>query len=99
MELPGDIKIKEESWVAKLAAKRLKANQVAIVFGKTIYLYGVAPEIFLQNEPWVKHELKHVAQYRQFGFVPFIFLYLAEWIKKGYYNNRFEVEAREAEQS
>jgi hypothetical protein len=40
-----------------------------------------------------------VAQYRQFGFVPFIFLYLAEWIKKGYYNNRFEVEAREAEQS
>ena len=99
MDLQADIRIREKSWLAWLAAKKLKSRKAAIVFGKTIYLYGVAPEIFLQNEPWVKHELKHVAQYRQFGFMPFIFLYLAEWIKNGYYNNRFEVEAREAEQS
>lgn len=99
MELPSHIKIKENSWVAKIAARQLKTSQVAIVFGNTIYLYGVATDFFLQNEKWIKHELKHVAQYQQFGFVPFIVRYLAEWIKNGYFNNRFEIEARDAEQS
>jgi len=30
--------------------------------------------------------------------VKFLILYVFEWIKNGYYNNRFEVEARAAEQ-
>ena len=88
---------KENSLLAKLAAKKLKSSNMAIVFGSTIHLYGVEKSQFLQNDAWVRHELQHVAQYRQHGFFPFLAKYLAEWAKKGYENNRFEVEARNAE--
>ena len=91
------IKIKEDSLVARLAAKKLNSRNVAIVFGKTIHLYGVSRQSFLNNDAWVKHELKHVAQYQQHGFVPFLMKYILEWMRHGYHNNRFEIEAREAE--
>jgi len=99
MKLPAGVHIKENSFRAKLAAKKLKSSNVAIVFGRTIYLYGVSRKDFLSNHSWLKHELQHVAQYRQHGFVLFLIKYLWEWIKNGYHNNRFEVEAREAETS
>ncbi|CAN5422634.1 hypothetical protein BH10BAC3_BH10BAC3_18700 [soil metagenome] len=95
--LPANIKIKEDSVVAKLAAKKLKSDNVAIVFGTTIHLYGVTSHSFLLNDEWVKHELKHVAQFQQHGFVFFLAKYIWEWMRHGYYNNRFEIEAREAE--
>ena len=97
MDLPAGIHIKENSLRAKLAAKKLKTSSVAIVFGKSICLYGISKKDFLNNEALVKHELKHVAQYQQHGFALFLIKYLLEWMKKGYHNNRFEVEAREAE--
>jgi hypothetical protein len=89
--------IKERSWVAKLAAKKLKAKAVAIVIGKTIHLHNAAREEFLHNERWVRHELKHVRQFQEYGFFVFIVKYLWESIRKGYVNNKFEVEARAAE--
>lgn len=95
--LPANIKINENSVVAKLAAKKLQSNHVAIVFGTTIHLYGVTSQSFLSNDAWVKHELKHVAQFKQHGFVFFLAKYIWEWMRHGYYNNRFEIEAREAE--
>jgi predicted nucleic acid binding AN1-type Zn finger protein len=97
MELPPGIKIKENSFVAKLAARKLKSQNMAIVFGSTIHLHGVSRQQFLQTAHWVRHELKHVEQYQQHGYLPFLCKYLVEWVKKGYENNRFEVEAREAE--
>ena len=97
-EIPlDDIRIKENSWIAKLAAKKLNANNVAIVISKTIYLHNVTRQQILQNEKWLKHEMCHLKQFRQHGLVPFIAKYLWESFKKGYYNNKFEVEAREAE--
>jgi hypothetical protein len=51
----------------------------------------------IENERWWKHELHHVRQFRQYGFWRFLFLYLIESFRHGYKNNRFEVEAREAE--
>ena len=89
--------IKERSFVARLAAWKLNAKQVAIVFGNTIYLHNTSREEFLANQAWVKHELQHIRQYKRYGFVRFLALYLLESIKKGYHNNRFEVEARAAE--
>jgi hypothetical protein len=89
--------IKENSWVAKLAAAKMKATKVAIVFGNTIYLHNTTRSEFLADKEWVCHELKHVEQYRKHGFAPFIAKYLLEWLKNGYYNNRFEKEARENE--
>jgi hypothetical protein len=97
MELPPGIKIKENSLYAKMAAYKLSTKMVAIVFANTIHLYGVSKQLFLKNESWVKHELKHVEQYSRLGFANFLWQYLIESIKHGYTNNRFEVEAREAE--
>lgn len=75
----------------------MKADNVAIVFGNTIHLHNTSCKQFLIDSDWVCHELKHVEQYQQNGFAIFIYKYLLEWIKNGYYNNRFEVEARESE--
>ena len=70
---------------------------MAIVIGKTIYLHNTERPEFLQNKPWVLHELKHVEQFKQHGFLPFIFLYLFESMRNGYINNKYEIEARAAE--
>lgn len=89
--------IKENSWLAKIAAFKLGSRSVAIVLGKTIHLHNTSKQEFLKNEKWVKHELCHVEQFKQHGYYCFIAKYLWESIRKGYYNNRFEVEARRAE--
>lgn len=92
------LKIKENSWLAKIAAWQLRTSSVAMVIGSTIHLHNTTKQEFLQNTAWVKHELCHVQQFKQHGFVGFIAKYLWESIKKGYYNNKFEVEARKAEE-
>ena len=89
--------IKENSWLAWLAAKKLKAGSVAMVLGKTIHLHNCTKEDFMRDKKWLSHELCHVRQFEQYGFVGFIVRYLAESVRRGYYNNRFEVEARAAE--
>lgn len=98
MELPSNIQIIEDAWLARLAAAKLHTRQVALVLGRRIYLWGIEKQDFLQNEKWVRHELAHVAQYQQYGLVRFLLLYAWEWMRRGYYNNRFEVEARAAEE-
>lgn len=70
-----------------------------MVLGKTIHLYNTTEAEFLKNEKWVKHELCHVKQFEEHGYFLFIIKYIWESIRKGYYNNRFEVEAREAEET
>jgi hypothetical protein len=89
--------IKENSWIAKLASKKLRSYRVAIVIGKTIHLHNTLKQHFLNDEKWVKHELCHIRQFKQNGYVIFILKYLLESIKHGYFNNKYEVEAREAE--
>lgn len=70
---------------------------MASVLGDTIHLWNVSREEFLQRIPWVVHEVEHVRQFRRYGFLRFSVLYLWESARRGYYNNRFEVEARIAE--
>lgn len=89
--------IKENSWLAKIAAWKLKTGSVAMVLGKTIHLYNASRASFLNDERWLKHELCHIKQFKEHGYFLFVVKYLWESIKKGYYNNRFEVEARNAE--
>jgi hypothetical protein len=91
------VQIKENSWVAKLAAKKMQADKVAIVFGNTIHLHNTCRTEFLNDSDWVCHELKHVQQYQQNGFAVFVCKYFFDWVKNGYHNNRFEVEARKSE--
>lgn len=89
--------IKENSCLAKIAAWKLKGKKVAIVFGNRIHLYGVSKEKFLQNERWLRHELKHVEQFQKHGVIPLLVKYLWHSLFHGYHNCCFEKEAREAE--
>ncbi|MBL0357736.1 MAG: DUF4157 domain-containing protein [Chitinophagaceae bacterium] len=90
--------IKEHSWIARIAAWKLKSRSVAIVVGSTIHLHNSSAADFLKNERWLKHELCHIRQYQQHGYIGFIIKYLWESLLSGYYNNKFEVEARKAEE-
>jgi hypothetical protein len=90
-------RIRESSWVASIAAWKLGVPSVAITLGRTIHLHRAGREQFLQNKEWLRHELRHVEQFRVHGFLPFICQYLLESLRKGYFQNRFEREAREAE--
>jgi hypothetical protein len=91
------LKIKENSWIAQLASKKLGSENVAIVIGNTIHLYNISGNQFLRDKKWVKHEICHLQQFKKYGKFIFIIKYLWESMKKGYYNNKYEVEARKAE--
>jgi hypothetical protein len=91
------VKIKENSWLARIAAFNLNSSSVAMVIGKTIYLHNSSREEFLNNQKWVRHEVAHVMQCQQLGLLRFLAIYVVETLKKGYQNNRFEVEARQKE--
>lgn len=90
-------RIKENSFIARLAAKKLRTRNVAMVVGKTIHLYGATKPEFLADERWVRHELKHVEQYQRYGLLGFLLRYMWQTIQKGYYNCGLECEARSAE--
>jgi hypothetical protein len=92
-----ELHIKENSFIASIAAKKLRCRQVAIVIGNTIHLHNTSKEEFNSNIRWVRHEMVHLDQFRRYGKWRFVILYLLESVRKGYWNNRFEVEARAAE--
>lgn len=95
MELP---RIVENSPLARLARLKLGQGNVAMVLGKTIHLSGVTREQFLREPSWVAHEMCHIRQVQERGLLRFLWEYLVESARVGYYANRFEVEAREAGQ-
>ncbi|GAA4378285.1 hypothetical protein [Hymenobacter koreensis] len=92
MELP---RIVEHSPLARIARWKLGQPNVAMVLGKSIHLSGVTRGEFLRDPSWVAHEMCHIRQVRQYGLVNFLWQYLLESVRVGYYANRFEVEARQ----
>jgi len=46
------VRIKQNAWQARLAARVLKANRAAVVLGKTIYLWGVTEDVFMRDKKW-----------------------------------------------
>ena len=89
--------VRENSWLAKRAAKKLGYDYVAMVVGRTIHLHNTTLEKFFARPSWVIHELKHVEQFERLGTVPFLVKYGIEHLRRGYWNNAFEAEARAAE--
>ena len=69
--------------VARIAARWLHTDKVAIVLGTTIHLWNTKAPEFLQNKKWLRHELVHVEQFKRYGFLRFIYLYVRETIKSG----------------
>lgn len=92
-----NVTIKENSWIAKIAALKFQNKAVAITIGRTIFLYKTPASDFVQNACWFRHELEHVRQFKKYGIVQFICMYLIETLQKGYYQNKWEVAARAAE--
>jgi len=83
----GHVRVIEHSWFARLhgafATTRLQR----------IYLAGSAEDFF--DNPWLMlHEYCHVLRQWQTGSLT-VRRYLIEWVRRGYWNTRFEVEARE----
>ena len=88
------------TWVhsplARIARLVLGGNaRVAMVIGGTVHLSGTTRAEFLADPEWVAHEQVHLRQYREQGLLPFLYRYLVESARVGYYNNKYEVEARE----
>lgn len=72
---------------------RLHGRATATTRRRRIYLRGSA-EDFYQN-PWLMlHEYCHVLRQWEPGTLT-VPRYVLEWLRRGYWNNRFEVEARE----
>lgn len=80
--------------LARIARLVLRSQRVAMVVGQTVHLSGATREQFLADAEWVAHELVHLRQYREHGLLPFLWKYLVESARVGYYHNKYEVEAR-----
>ena len=81
--------------LARIARLVLGSQRVAMVVGQTVHLSGATREQFLADAEWVAHELVHVRQFKEHGLLPFLWKYLVESARVGYYQNKYEVEARE----
>lgn len=83
----GHIRVIEHSRLA-----RLHGRAVATTRARAIYLRGSARDFFAN--PWLLlHEYCHVVRQWQPGTLS-VPRYLLECARRGYWNNRFEVEAR-----
>jgi Domain of unknown function (DUF4157) len=83
----GDIRVIEHSRLA-----RLHGLAVATTRRRRIYLRGSAAEFFAN--PWLMlHEYCHVVHQWQPGTLS-VTRYVIECVRRGYWNNRFEIEAR-----
>ena len=89
--------IKENTIIAKLAARFLKENRMAVTVGNKVCLHNCTANDFLKNKSWVCHEIIHVNQYKKYGTIKFLLAYLWQSVINGYVNNRFEKEAHQHE--
>ncbi len=71
---------------------RLHPRTIATSRRRRVYLRGSAGDFF--DDPWLMlHEFCHVLKQWEPGDLT-IARYCLEWLRHGYWNNRFEVEAR-----
>jgi hypothetical protein len=83
----GHVKVIEHSWFV-----RLHGRAVATTRRRRIYLRGSAADFF--DDPWLMlHEYCHVIRQWEPRNLT-LRRYLVECLRHGYWNNRFEVEAR-----
>jgi Domain of unknown function (DUF4157) len=84
----ANVKIIEHSWFA-----RLHLRATATTRRRRIYLRGSA-ESFFNNPALMLHEYCHVLRQWEPGLLTTA-RYIFEWLRRGYWDNRFEIEARE----
>jgi hypothetical protein len=82
-----DVELREHSWFA-----RLHGHAIATTRRNTIYLRGSAEHFFAHPELML-HEYFHVLRQWNRGRMN-VLGYLLEWRRRGYWNNRYERQAR-----
>jgi hypothetical protein len=86
-------------WLPRLLVA-LGGKSYIVLFGRVLTSKSadVVRRAHRMRRPIIKHEHAHVRQWRNYGW-RFPFAYVWAWIAAGfsYRNNRFEIEAREAE--
>ena len=81
------VEIIEHSWFARLHLRALATTR-----RRRIYLRGSAAEFF-DDADFVLHEYFHVLRQWEPRRLT-AWRYVLEWLRRGYWHNRFEVEAR-----
>lgn len=76
---------------------RLHGRAIATTRRRRILLRGAAAD-FYRNPALMLHEYCHVLLQWESGELT-TWRYVREWLRRGYWNNRFEVEAREFAQT
>jgi hypothetical protein len=63
---------------------------MAITFGKYVFICGE----YFNDKKLLKHEQVHIEQYKREGFIRFLIMYVYYCCRFGYWNNPYEIEAR-----
>ena len=92
-----NVRIVENSRLARLAGWKLQTNRCAMVLGEHILLHGITKQEILEDISLLRHEVCHVLQWKRMGYLRFLFFYLWWSFRYGYHKNPLEQEAREAE--
>jgi hypothetical protein len=91
--VPARVRLRANRWIPRVGGwlARMRAPAAAVAVGRTILVH---PEVRLTRELLV-HELVHVRQWEEDRLFPL--RYALEHVRYGYWNNRYEQEARAAE--
>jgi len=91
--LPPGVTVRRNRWIPAIGGVggNMKGAAAAVTLGGTILVH---PEAGI-DEGLLVHELVHVRQWREDRL--FAVKYVAEWVRRGYRQNRYEVEAYERE--
>jgi len=76
-------------WVAA----KIVPGTVGVTIWPFIFIW---PKKWAKNKKLVKHEQKHLEQYKRYWIVGFLPVYIYYSIKYGYWDNPLEIEARKA---
>ena len=82
------------NWVVKFADRFNPIDTVGVTIWPFIFIW---PAKHTENKRLVRHEKKHLEQWKRYWVVGFLPLYIWYHIRYGYINNPLEVEARFAE--
>jgi hypothetical protein len=87
--LPPGVVVRRNRWIPAIGGVtgKMKGHAAAVTLGGTILVH---PDVRI-DEGLLVHELVHVRQWR--GDRLFAVKYVAEWVRRGYWQNRYEVEA------
>lgn len=85
------------NWTARVVVNvfaRFTPGTNGVTIWPVIFLW---PGHLRFNDRLVRHEMKHLEQWRRYWIIGFLFVYYWHHFTKGYKNNPLEIEAKLAE--